>query len=324
MEFSTIVKPYSYPFTINHSDKIFTIGSCFSENIGKKFAEFKFEIKINPFGQQYNPASIAQGIDRIINSKYFTEDDIIFKDELYHSWQHHSDYSKPSKEELLSEINNDLNKNLAYLKTTEYIFITFGTSHVFHWKKDNRIVSNCHKISGSEFDFRFLSGDEIYELMNNSLNLIETINPNAKIILTISPVRYLSFGFFENNLSKANLFVAIDKLIKQRNECFYFPAYEIVMDELRDYRFFAEDMLHPNYQATNYVWEKMRLSLMTDDTLALMDEIYKINAALNHKPRNENSEAHKKFKNSTIQKINALKDKSVLKNWDNEIEKLNP
>jgi hypothetical protein len=324
MEFSTIVKPYSYPFTITHSDKIFTIGSCFSENIGKKFAEFKFEIKINPFGQQYNPASIANGIDRIVNSKYFTEDDIIFKDELYHSWQHHSDYSKPSKEELLSEINNDLDKNLTYLKTTDYIFITFGTSHVFQWKKDNRIVSNCHKISGSEFDFRFLSGDEIYGLMINSLNLIQTINPNAKIILTISPVRYLSFGFFENNLSKANLFVAIDKLIKQRKDCYYFPAYEIVMDELRDYRFFAEDMLHPNYQATNYVWEKMRLCLIENDTLELMDEIYKINAALNHKPRNPNSEAHKKFIQSTIQKIKSLKDKNIIPNWDNENKNLNP
>jgi hypothetical protein len=160
--------------------------------------------------------------------------------------------------------------------------------------------------------------------MSNSLNLIQTINPNVKIILTISPVRYLSFGFFENNLSKANLFVAIDKLIKQRKDCYYFPAYEIVMDELRDYRFFAEDMLHPNYQATNYVWEKMRLCLIENDTLELMDEIYKINAALNHKPRNPNSEAHKKFIQSTIQKIKSLKDKNIIPNWDNENKNLNP
>lgn len=323
MEFSTIVKPYSYPFTINHGDKIFTIGSCFSEHIGKKFQASKFDIQINPFGQQYNPASIAQGINRIINSKYFTEDDIIYKDELYHSWHHHSDYSKTNKNELLLEINNDLDKHLEYLKSTNYIFITFGTSHVFHWKKDNRIVSNCHKISGSEFDFRFLSGDEIFNLMNDCIHQIKLINPSIKIILTISPVRYLSFGFFENNLSKANLFVAIDKLIKQRNDCFYFPAFEIVMDELRDYRFFAEDMLHPNYQATKYVWEKISSMLFTNETKELIDEIYKINAAVNHKPRNKNSEAHKKFINSTFQKIKSLKDKSVIKNWYNEIKKLN-
>ncbi|MEY4875720.1 MAG: hypothetical protein RL708_869 [Bacteroidota bacterium] len=322
MEFTTSVKPNSYPFSIHHQDKIFTIGSCFSENIGKKFLENKFNIQINPFGQQYNPASIAQGIDRIIHSKFFTDDDIIYRDELYHCWQHHSDFSKPNKEELLVEINNSLKQNLEHLKQADYLFITFGTSHVFHWKADGRIVSNCHKISGSEFDFRFLSSDEIVEQINNCLNAIKTINNTVKIILTISPVRYLAFGFFENNLSKANLFVAIDKLMKDRNDCFYFPAYEIVMDELRDYRFFAEDMLHPNHQASQYVWEKMCSMMMQKETIDLMHEIYKINAAVNHKPRNENSDVHKKFIQNTIQKINILKQKSGIMNWEEEIEKL--
>jgi hypothetical protein len=319
MEFSTRVQLPSYSFKINHQDKIFTIGSCFSENMGKKFQEAKFDIQINPFGQQYNPASIVQGINRIINQEFFTDDDIVFKDELYHCWQHHSDFSKPKKEELLTTINNELKDSLQHLKNCNYLFITFGTSHVFHWKKDNRIVSNCHKISGSEFDFRFLSGEEIEALLKDAFAQIKLINPSVKIILTISPVRYLSFGFFENNLSKANLFVAIDKLLKSEKDCFYFPAFEIVMDELRDYRYFAEDMLHPNYLTTKYVWEKISSCIFNSETLDLIQEISKINLAINHKPRNSNSNAHKKFLEQTIAKIEHLKNNNLQINWQKEI-----
>ena len=298
------------------------MGSCFTENIGNRFSELKFNTFVNPFGQQYNPASIANGINRIVRQQWFSDDDVIYQDELFHCWQHHSDFSKPTKEELITSVNSILKETLDWFKHADYLMLTFGTSHIYEWTKDGRIVSNCHKISGSEFDLRFLSPDETVERINNSLDALKKLNPNLKIFLTISPVRYLAFGFYENNLSKANLFVAIEKLLRHRTDCFYFPAYEIVMDELRDYRFFTEDLLHPTRLASQIVWEKLCNSLMNDETKKLNDEITKVLAALAHKPRNPNSVAQEKFKKSTLEKIKLLQSKLPETNWENEILKL--
>ena len=298
------------------------MGSCFTENIGNKFSELKFNALVNPFGQQYNPASIATGINRIVQQQYFDDNDLIYSDELFHSWQHHSDFSKPTKSELLASINSILDETFDWFMKADYLILTFGTSHIYEWKTDGRIVSNCHKISGSEFNLRFLSPDETFEKINFCLNELKKKNPTLKIILTISPVRYLAFGFYENNLSKANLFVAIEKLLKQRNDCYYFPAFEIVMDELRDYRFFTEDLLHPTRLASQIVWEKLCDSLMHIETKKLNEEIVKVLAAIAHKPRNANSVAHQKFIKSTVEKINLLIKKMPLANWESEIKKL--
>ena len=154
MELSTKVPLPKFDFEINHAQKLVTLGSCFSENIGLRLAENKFQTLINPFGQQYNPASMVNGLNRILQQTFFTDNDLIFHNELFHSWQHHSDFSKPNKEELLSAINQSLKENLLQIQQANFLFLTFGTSHVFEWKNDGRIVSNCHKISGSEFNFR--------------------------------------------------------------------------------------------------------------------------------------------------------------------------
>jgi hypothetical protein len=298
------------------------MGSCFTENIGNKFSELKFNTLVNPFGQQYNPASIANGINRIVQQQWFEDDDVIYQDELFHSWQHHSDFSKSTKDELLTSINTTLKETNDWFKNVDYLMLTFGTSHIYEWKKDGRIVSNCHKISGSEFDLRFLSPEETFERINKSLNALKQINPSVKIFLTISPVRYLAFGFYENNLSKANLFVAIEKLLKTRTDCFYFPAYEIVMDELRDYRFFTEDLLHPTRLASQIVWEKLCDSLMNSETKKMNGEIVKVLAAVAHKPRNPNSQAQEKFKKITLDKIKLLQSKLPNTTWKAELMKM--
>ena len=276
--FRTIINPEKFPFTISHKDKIVSIGSCFSENIGKKFNDYKFPTNINPFGQQYNPYSIAKAIERLLKGTPYTKDELLFHDELYHSFDHHGSFSRSSVEEALHVINTNLIRASEDLKNATVLFLTFGTSHVFTLKSivgDNtnngyRIVSNCHKLSGNNFDKRLMMPSEIVEILSKVISELLTVNRQLKIILTVSPVRYFAFGHHENTVSKAHLFSAIHELQQQNSDYFYFPAYELVIDDLRDYRFFSEDMLHPNYQATDYVWEKLCEAMIAPKTLEVM------------------------------------------------------
>ncbi len=303
--FRTIVKPASPSFQISHNDKLISIGSCFSKNIGKKFQERKFSICINPFGQQYNPYSIANSIERLLIGKTYTKTDLVCHDELYHSYDHHGSFSRSTKEETLEVINSNLLEASAALKNVNVLFLTFGTSHVFSLKQ-GQIVSNCHKLSGNNFDKRLLTPNEMVEVLTRAISKLRTANRELRIILTISPVRYFAFGHYENSVSKAHLFTALHELQNQFPDLYYFPAYELVMDDLRDYRFFSEDMLHPNYQATDYVWQSFADTFFSKATVGLIKEVEEIIAAAKHRPRNENSEAHKKFVEKYLKKAEDL------------------
>jgi hypothetical protein len=305
--FRTVVQPVKSPFAISHKDKIVSIGSCFSENIGKKFKDYKFSININPFGQQYNPHSIAASIERLLSGILYTEDELTVHDELYHSFDHHGSFSRSTALDSLEGINQNFAQASQDLKKATILFLTFGTSHVFSLKETGKIVSNCHKLSGNKFDRKLLSPGEIVTVLSNALNHLHVANPKLKVILTVSPVRYFAFGHYENTVSKSHLFTAIYELQQNHPEYFYFPAYEIVMDDLRDYRFFSEDMLHPNYQATNYVWEKLCESMLDKETLKAMQGIDEVLLAARHKPRNPASEAHKTFVKKNLEKIEELK-----------------
>jgi hypothetical protein len=304
--FRTIVKAEKPPFTITHQDRIMTIGSCFSENIGRYFERYKFHIHINPFGQQYNPYSITNAINRLLSPTPYTETDLIYQDELYHSYDHHGDFSKASKEETLDNINSNMSVAAQSLKTTSVLMLTFGTSHYFRRKETGKVVSNCHKVPGSHFDFELMKPDEIVTELEKTFTALWKINPAVKIILTVSPVRYFAFGHYENSVSKAHLFTAIHALREKYLQLYYFPAYEIVMDDLRDYRFYAEDMLHPNHQATAYVWEAMSQALLPPFTQNLLKELDEIVTAANHRPRNRMSIGHIKFVESILKKIEKL------------------
>ena len=293
--FRTTVTPEKPPFTISHNDRLVSIGSCFSENIGRKFRDYKFNININPFGQQYNPYSIAHAIHRLLQANAYTENDLVYHDELFHSFDHHGSFSRHSVNETLEVINTNLLLAANDLKHATVLFLTFGTSHVFELNSNHHIVSNCHKLSGNMFTKRLMSPAEIVAVLNDALAVLHKVNPSLKVILTVSPVRYFAFGAHENTVSKAHLFSALHELMQQHTNYYYFPAYEIVMDDLRDYRFFAEDMLHPNYQATDYVWEQLCNTMLNSATQTIMRETNEILLAAKHKPRNPNSEAHKKF-----------------------------
>jgi len=303
----TIVKPEKPPFNLSHADKLLSVGSCFSENIGLKFRDYKFAININPFGQQYNPYSISRAIERLLEPVLYSGNDLVYHDELYHSFDHHGSFSRPTESEALQVINDNLQKAAEDLQTATCLLLTFGTSHVFSLKEDRQIVSNCHKLSGNAFEKRLMQPQEITELLEAALTKVLALRPGIKIILTISPVRYFAFGHYENSVSKAHLFTAVYELQKRHPECYYFPAYELVMDDLRDYRFFAEDMLHPNHQATEYVWENLVNTLLAAKTTALLQDIDEILLAAQHRPRNPESEAHKAFARKMLQKVTTIK-----------------
>lgn len=305
-QFRTIVQAEKPPFQISYNDTLISIGSCFSENIGKYFRQYKFNININPFGQQYNPHSIASAIYRLLSAKLYEENELVHHDELYHSYDHHGSYSKSTVQETLDYINGNLQQASQQLKTASVLFLTFGTSHVFRLKDNQQIVSNCHKLSGNYFTRELLKPAEITETMQRAFNELWKVNPGIKIVLTISPVRYFAFGVHENNVSKAYLFTALQQLQEQNPGMYYFPAYEMVMDDLRDYRFFAEDMLHPNYQATQYVWDGLCNTMIAKQSIEVMKEVNEVLAAAAHRPRNPKSDAHKKFVQKYLDKITTL------------------
>ncbi|MBS1596156.1 MAG: GSCFA domain-containing protein [Bacteroidetes bacterium] len=307
--FRTVIPLPRAPFTISHRDRLVTIGSCFSEHIGRYFAQYKFDTDINPFGQQYNPGSIANAINRLLSAKPYDADELVLQDERYHSYDHHGSFSLSGKEETAAGINERLHASSAKIKQASVLFLTFGTAHVFKLKGTDRIVSNCHKIPAKEFDFEMLSTDEIVRLLSQSLALLWQVNPTVKVVLTVSPVRYFAFGHFENSVSKGRLHDAIYQLCQKYAQCVYFPAYEIVMDELRDYRFFADDMLHPNQLAISYVWEQLCKVFFGKDTNAILQEIDEINAALNHRPRNPDSQAHRQLIEKYRQKNDNLQER---------------
>lgn len=314
--FRTIVNPDKAPFQLSHSDRLVSVGSCFSENIGKKFKEHKFNINVNPFGQQYNPYSIAIALERLLNPVPYTEKDLVHHDELYHSFDHHGSFSRSTVEETLGVINSNLAHAAEDLKKATVLFLTFGTAHLFQLKGAavspfggqgaGTVVSNCHKLSGNHFDKRMMKPAEIVAVLSRALEKLYAVNPAVRVILTVSPVRYFAFGHHENTVSKAQLFSAIHDLQEQNPAYYYFPAYELVMDDLRDYRFFAEDMLHPNYQATEYVWEKLCQTLIDAKALGIMKEMEELLLAARHKPRNPSSEAHQKFVQKNLDRLDKL------------------
>lgn len=272
-----------------------SVGSCFSENIGKRFSQAKFDMMINPFGQQYNPVSIANGLIRIVNGDKYEFPDLIEHNELFHSFDHHGSFSLSDAEETLSNINVALERAHQWIKQARIIWITPGTAHVFVHKNQRRIVNNCHKIPASNFERLILTGGEIYNHLRAAIEKIRLINNSCKIIFTVSPVRYFALGHFENSVSKGRLFDAIYLLTKEVRDVFYFPSYELVIDELRDYRFYKTDMLHPSDEAIDFVWSKLRY-WMSADCMVTLDEAESINSILEHKiMTNNTSEIHRHY-----------------------------
>jgi hypothetical protein len=310
MQFSTPIPISKYSNTIDYHSKLVSIGSCFAENIGEKFSYFKFQNTVNPFGIIFNPVSLEKIISRCVSKTYFTENDVFFHNDLWHCYEVHSELSNTDKNELLAQLNNLVDFANKQISEATHVLITLGTSWVYKLKSTNEIVANCHKVPQKEFEKELLSVSEIKQSLQNIISITTSVNSNAKFIFTVSPVRHTKDGFFENNVSKAHLLSAVFKTVnRQPTTANYFPSYEIMMDELRDYRFYAEDLLHPNQTAIDYIWIQFFENYISESEFGLMNEICDVQRGLKHRPFNQNTESHLKFLENLNLKIKKIKEK---------------
>ena len=307
-DFRTKVDVQPYPFSLNYSTPALFCGSCFTENVGSIMVASKMPILVNPFGVVYNPISVKLVIESILRAKPLSDSDLNFRNGLWFSYLHHTSFSSPIKEKCLELINTNLYKAAEFAKGMEYLLITFGTARVYYLKVNGQPVANCHKIPAREFENRLMSVEEIVNSWSTLIDELIKRTPNLKIVFTVSPVRHWKDGAIGNQLSKSILNVAIHELIKKYpNNAFYFPAYEILMDDLRDYRYYADDMLHPSKVAVDYIWEKFKGSFIDSKSTNLMGDIERILSAANHKPYNSNTPEHRDFIVNVLEHIKRIK-----------------
>jgi esterase/lipase len=309
MNFRTQIPIPKSNHLIDYNSKIVSLGSCFAVNMAEKLDYFKFQNSCNPVGILFHPLAIEKLIDFAVSEKQFTENDIFFHNESWHCFDVHSDLSNLSKEELLKSLNAVIKSTNQHITESTHIIITYGTSWVYRNIESNFIVANCHKVPQKQFKKELLSVEEIEESIANTIKLIHAVNPNCNIIFTVSPVRHIKDGFVENQVSKANLISASYTVLQVPPlgaEGAYFPSYEIMMDELRDYRFYAEDMLHPNQVAIDYIWKRFKETTISENAFTTMDQVESIQKSLSHKPFNPNSTSHLKFESKLREKITKL------------------
>jgi len=291
---------------IDYHSKIAMLGSCFVENMGGKMDYFKFHNLQNPFGIIFHPIAVEKLVDRAVNKISFTNDDLFYFNEQWQCFEVHSSISTLEKEELLVILNNKLKEFRDYLLSASHIVLTFGTAWIYQYRDTNTIVANCHKIPQNKFVKEILSIGEITNSLEKISSFIKGISPNVNIIMTVSPVRHLKDGFIENTLSKAHLLSGLHNVIDSEDNIHYFPSYEIMMDELRDYRFYKEDMIHPNKTAISIIWDAFSKVWISNKTEEIQKEIAVIQTGLLHQSFKPKSHAHHKFLIDLESKIKKL------------------
>lgn len=296
-------------FSISHKTPLMLIGSCFTDNIGQLLAQNKFSLMKNPFGVVYNPMSIRNSIKAIIDNRKLKEGDLVFHNHLWHSFLFHSTFSNANASTLVSNANLAIERAHTFLQKSEYLMVTFGTAFVYAEKESGQIVSNCHKLPEKSFNRYLLNKESIVDEWLQLISDLHQINPLLKIIFTISPVRHLRDGAHGNQLSKATLLLAVDEIIKRSvsKNIGYFPAYEIVMDELRDYRFYAEDMLHVSKTAVEIIFNRFGKCFFNKDTVNCIHEIEKISRAKEHRLLTDNFVEINRFAKQQLDKVEKIK-----------------
>ena len=307
MNFRTEVKIKDFKEKIDYSKKIMFIGSCFTDNVGKKFADNFFNVDINPFGVIYNPESVLNSLEMLTNRRFLSDKNLFFDNGIWQSYSHHSDFSSIQKDTVLAKINNRIELSSDFLHNADYLFITFGSSWVYELKETGNIVANCHKQPASKFNRNLLSVSEIAVKYIRYLSILKSVNPKIKVFFTVSPVRHWKDGANGNQISKSKLLLSINEIIEKTDFAEYFPSYEIVLDELRDYRFFADDMLHISEVAIDYIWKKIIDSLFSEKTKNELKSSTKIRKAIQHKVSNIKSKKYHLFLEKTLKQIEKLK-----------------
>lgn len=319
MEFRTKVELPIGECEIRHDSLIMSWGSCFADNISRKLIDNKFSCDANPFGVLYNPLSVAQSLQILLHERYYTENDLQYANGQWFSLMHHGSFSSADKDECLNGINERIRLGAANLRKARIAIITWGTARVYEWSADGSIVGNCHKLPEKMFRRRLLDVDEIVEKYVSLISEILNCNPDLHFLFTVSPIRHAKDGFHGNQLNKATLLIALHKICEQLPCCHYFPSYEIMMDELRDYRFYADDMLHPSPLAVEYIWQCFCDTYFKQDTLQIMRQWEDIRKGIEHRPFNAESDAYRRFLSQILLKIEKLKEKFPYLDLQNEI-----
>ncbi len=306
---------------ITHEDRLMLFGSCFATHMGERLAAAKFRCDTNPYGVLYNPASISAALREIIAGKRYEASGLFQHQGCWHSPMHHGDFSAPTAEEALQHVNTRLQSASASLGQCSFLLLTWGTAWVYEDRATGNIVGNCHKLPESHFTRRRLSVDEIVRDYGSLCNVLFTRVPQLKVLFTVSPIRHVRDGLHANQLSKSTLLLAADEMCRMfPGRVCYFPAYEIVLDELRDYRFYADDLVHPSGKAVEYVWQQFVHSCISPHSLSVMEECENINRMLSHKPFRPESEEYKRFLGQIVLKIERLNGKYPYLDFQKERE----
>ncbi len=296
MKFRTEVIIEESDQKIEIEDKIFSIGSCFASEMSELLKNGQLQTLNNPFGTVFNPFSINNSVKKLHDSEFYAEEDLVKYDETVISLDHHTSFDSAYAHQTLEKINTKIEEGNLFLQQTNWVIITYGTSFIYEFLPKNKLVANCHKIPGKFFEKRLLTPSEIENSITETIeNLRDICNSNVQILFTVSPVRHTKDGMIENNLSKAKLITAIHEVILNYENCHYLPVYEILMDDLRDYRFYKEDMIHPSSQAVNYIFEKFGNAYFSDATMDFIEENFKISQALKHKTQDEKNPKYQEF-----------------------------
>lgn len=305
---------------INHRHKILSVGSCFTEHIGNALKDLKFSVLQNPNGILFDPVSVCQSLTSYIYNQQYSEKDFFQLNELWHSWQHHSRFSHTHLQTAIENINRSQTEAHLFLKEADWLIVTLGSSFSYRLVEESYTpVANCHRAPAQWFQKHLLGIDEMIAKLDNAIHQTFHFNKKVNIIFTISPVRHIRDGVIENNRSKARLIEAVHHLVNKFDRLFYFPSYEIVIDVLRDYRFYDIDMVHPNYLATDFVLQQFMQAYMSAETIALNKELKSINIALKHRTAHPQTEAHQKFLQSYLQKVTQLQQQHPHLNLADEI-----
>ncbi len=306
MDFRSVMKIPPSPVKITYNDPVMFIGSCFATSIGSKFEAGRMKVMINPSGTVYNPVSVANTIETIFLGKDCTISDLYNYNGLWLSFNHYTDFSSENPEEVLSRINSKAAEAAGFLSASKFLFVTFGTARVYIRKQTGMVVSNCHKIPAKEFDRKLLSVNEIGNMWNLLLDRIKDSYPGLQVVFTVSPVRHLKDGAHGNQVSKSVLFLAVEELLRHRSQPLYFPAYEIMMDDLRDYRFYDDDLVHPSSAATEYIWEIFRECWFDPEASELWKEVNGILKAVSHRIKSGRESDIRAFCGKMISEITRL------------------
>lgn len=317
MDFTTVVPVLEREDKITYNHKILALGSCFADNMSAVFKRYQFQQISNPFGIVFHPLAIEKLIQFAVQGYVFTEKDVFENQQIWSCYAVHSCCNQLEKDDLIDYLNAKTCLLKEYLDQANFIVFTFGTAYVYEHISSGEIVANCHKVVQKEFAKKLLTYQQIFDSYQRIINLVRSVNKTAQLVFTISPVRHIKDGVVNNQRSKSLLHAALQDVLErqEQSKVSYFPSYEILMDELRDYRFYQSDLLHPSEMALEYIWERFKEAYIATEAYEVMNKVQRVQSGLNHRPFNPTATAHLAFLDGLIEQIDFLLERYPFMNF---------